>query len=49
MQGVAMKWAMKELRKDFKECLSEINFKDYDPFFCYFMFAGYIVNKWMLL
>ena len=44
-----MKWAMKELRKDFKECLSEINFKDYDPFSRKFMKAGFIGQMWMLV
>jgi hypothetical protein len=44
-----MKWAMKELRKDFKDCLSEINFKDYDPFSRKFMKAGFIGQMWMLV
>lgn len=44
-----MKWAMKELRKDFKDCISEINFKDYDPFSRKFMKAGFIGQMWMLV
>ena len=44
-----MKWAMKELRKDFKECLSEINFKDYYPFSKKFMKAESIGQMWMLV
>lgn len=44
-----MKLAMKELKKDFKECLSEIDFKEYDPFSKIFMKAGFIGQMWMLL
>lgn len=44
-----MKWAMKELKKDFKECLSEIDFKKYDPFSKIFMKAGFIGQMWMLI
>lgn len=44
-----MKWAMKELKKDFKEELAEINFKEYDPFSKKFMKASFIGQMWMLM
>lgn len=44
-----MKWVTKELRKDFKNCISEIDFKRYDPFSKKFMKAGFIGQMWMLL
>lgn len=44
-----MKMAMKELKKDFKNCISEIDFKEYDPFSKKFMKAGFIGQMWMLL
>lgn len=44
-----MKWAMKELRQDFKNAVSEIDFKKYDPFSKLFMKAGFIGQMWMLM
>ena len=44
-----MKLAMKELKKDFKEDLSEIDFKEYDPFSKKFMKASFIGQMWMLI
>lgn len=44
-----MKWAMKELRKDFKDAVSDIDFKEYDPFSRKFMKAGFIGQMWMLM
>lgn len=44
-----MKMALKELKKDFKDCISEIDFKEYDPFSKQFMKAGFIGQMWMLL
>lgn len=44
-----MKMAIKELRKDFKDCVSEIDFKDYDPWSKKFMKAGFIGQMWFLL
>ena len=44
-----MKWAMKELRQDFKNAVSEIDFKKYDPFSKSFMKAGFIGQMWMLM
>ena len=44
-----MKDALNELRKDFKESLAEIDFKEYDPFSKKFMKAGFIGQMWMLL
>ena len=44
-----MKLAMKELKKDFKEALSEIDFKEYDPFSKKFMKASFIGQMWMLI
>jgi hypothetical protein len=44
-----MKWAIKELRKDFKECLSQIDFKEYDPWSKAFMKAGFIGQMWFLM
>ena len=44
-----MKMAIKELKKDFKNCVSEIDFKEYDPFSKKFMKAGFIGQMWLLL
>lgn len=44
-----MKWAMKELRQDFKNAVSEIDFKKYDPFSKSFMKAGFIGQMWALI
>lgn len=44
-----MKKAIKELKKDFKECLSQIDFEEYDPFGKCFMKAGSIGQMWYLL
>ena len=44
-----MKEALKELRRDFKDYLAEINFKEYNPFSKKFMKAGAIGQMWMLL
>ena len=44
-----MKMAIKELRKDFKDCLSEIDFKHYDPWGKKFMKASFIGQMWFLL
>lgn len=44
-----MKDALNELRKDFKECLAEIDFKEYDPFSKKFMKAGFIGQMWFLV
>jgi len=44
-----MKLAMKELKKDFRDSLSEINFKDYDPWSKKFMKASFIGQMWFLL
>lgn len=44
-----MKQAIKELKKDFKDTLTEINFKEYDPFSKVFMKAGFIGQMWMLI
>ena len=44
-----MKMAMKELKKDFKEALSEINFKEYDPWSKKFMKASFIGQMWYLM
>lgn len=44
-----MKDALNELRKDFKECLAEIDFKEYDPFSKKFMKAGFIGQMWILV
>lgn len=44
-----MKLAVKELRKDFKNEISDINFKEYDPFSKKFMKAGFIGQMWMLV
>lgn len=38
-----------ELKKDFKETLSKINFAEYNPFGRDFMVAGFIGQMWMLL
>jgi len=44
-----MKEELRELRKDFKESLSEINFKEYDPFSKKFMKASFIGQMWLLM
>ena len=44
-----MKEAVKELRKDFKEILSKIDFKEYDPYSKKFMTAGFVGQMWFLL
>ncbi len=44
-----MKDALNELRHDFKECLKEIDFTQYDPFSKKFMKAGFIGQMWMLV
>lgn len=44
-----MKDAVKELRKDFKEILSHIDFKEYDPYSKKFMTAGFIGQMWFLI
>jgi len=44
-----MKMAMKELKKDFKEALSEINFREYDPWSKKFMKASFIGQMWYLM
>lgn len=44
-----MKMATKELKKDFKEALSEINFKEYDPWSKKFMKASFIGQMWYLM
>ena len=44
-----MKEAVKELRKDFKEILSQIDFKEYDPYTKKFMTAGFIGQMWFLV
>ena len=44
-----MKMAMKELKKDFKDSLSEINFKEYDPWSKKFMKASFIGQMWYLM
>ena len=44
-----MKMAMKELKKDFKEALSDINFREYDPWSKKFMKASFIGQMWYLM
>ena len=44
-----MKDAVKELRKDFKEILSHIDFKEYDPYSKKFMTAGFVGQMWFLV
>ena len=44
-----MKDAVKELRKDFKDILSTIDFKEYDPYSKKFMTAGFIGQMWFLV
>lgn len=44
-----MKMALKELKKDFKDCLSEIDFKEYDPWSKKFMKASFIGQMWYLM
>lgn len=44
-----MKDAVKELRKDFKDILSTINFKKYDPYSKKFMTASFVGQMWFLV
>ena len=44
-----MKDAVKELRKDFKETLSHIDFKEYDPYSKKFMTASFVGQIWFLV
>lgn len=44
-----MKEALEELRRDFKDSLAEINFKEYNPFSKKFMKAGFIGQMWALI
>lgn len=44
-----MKYAVKELRKDFKDILSKIDFHEYDPYSKKFMTAGFIGQMWFLV
>lgn len=44
-----MKMALKELKKDFKDCLSDIDFKEYDPWSKKFMKASFIGQMWYLM
>ena len=44
-----MKMALKELKKDFKDCLSDIDFKEYDPWSKKFMKASFIGQMWFLM
>ena len=44
-----MKMELKELKKDFKDCLSEIDFKEYDPWSKKFMKASFIGQMWFLI
>ena len=44
-----MKEALKELRKDFKECIDGIDFKQYDPYSKKFMTASFIGQMWFLV
>ena len=44
-----MKEAVKELRKDFKESLSHIDFNEYDPYSKKFMTAGFVGQMWFLV
>lgn len=44
-----MKMALKELKKDFRDCLSEIDFKEYDPWSKKFMKASFIGQMWYLM
>jgi hypothetical protein len=44
-----MKKEIRELRKDFKQVLSEIDFDAYDPFSKKFMKAGFIGQMWFLM
>lgn len=44
-----MKDAVKELRKDFKDILSNIDFNEYDPYSKKFMTAGFIGQMWFLV
>lgn len=44
-----MKDAVKELRKDFKESLSRIDFNEYDPYSKKFMTASFVGQMWFLV
>ena len=44
-----MKDAVKELRKDFKDALSKVDFKEYDPYSKKFMTASFIGQMWFLI
>lgn len=44
-----MKDAVKELRKDFKDVLSKINFNEYDPYSKKFMTASFVGQMWFLV
>ena len=44
-----MKDAVKELRKDFKDVLSKINFSEYDPYSKKFMTAIFVGQMWFLV
>ena len=44
-----MKDAVKELSTDFKDILSQIDFKEYDPYSKKFMTAGFIGQMWFLV
>ena len=44
-----MKDTVKELRKDFKETLSHIDFKEYDPYSKKFMTASFVGQMWFLV
>ena len=44
-----MKDAVKELRKDFKDVLSKINFSEYDPYSKKFMTASFVGQMWFLV
>lgn len=44
-----MKEELKELRKDFKDCLAKIDFKEYDPYSKKFMTAGFVGQMWFLI
>ena len=44
-----MKDDLKELKRDFKEVLSVIDFTEYDPFSKVFMKASFIGQMWLLL
>lgn len=44
-----MKEAIRELRKDFKEKLNDIDFNEYDPYSKKFMTASFIGQMWFLI